>query len=66
MLCYVFLNENLFIYKVLFTKKYKVHVKTTCFLEIETDDYMYIIVKQPIMNKNTICYFLNKMIFLIF
>lgn len=69
MSCYVFINKYLFIYKVLFAKKYKVQVKTTthvCFLEIETDYYMFIIVKLPIMNKTIICYFLNKTIFLIF
>lgn len=69
MSCYVFINKYLFIYKVLFAKKYKVQVKTTTscmFFEIETDYYMYIIVKLPIMNKTIICYFLNKTIFLIF
>lgn len=64
MSCYVFINKYLFIYKVLFAKKYKVQVKTTTLYV--TDYYMYIIVKLPIMNKTIICYFLNKTIFLIF
>lgn len=56
---------NIYLYKCFFAKKYEVPVKTTVFFsKIKRDDY--IIVKLAMMNKNTIFYFLNKMIFLTF